>query len=96
MYLLTPEITTLLSALASAGLLTTVVIGICKIIIAYIQRNKDKCIQMKKSERGEIDITFTGYSMLEVKEITKGDALKKIIVESEKKPLRVVGPKKSK
>ena len=86
MYLLTPEITTILSALASAGLFTTIVIWIGKVIITYIQRDKDKCIQMKKTEKGEIDITFTGYSMKEV----KGDSLKKIIIEPKRKPLQLV------
>ena len=92
MCLLIPEITTLLSALASAGLFTTAVIWICKIVIAYIQRDKDKRIQMKKTEKGEIDVTFTGYSRKDVREITKGDSLKKIIVESNKKPIQLVKP----
>lgn len=96
MYLLTPELATLLSGLTSAGLFTTAVIWICKIIIAYIQRNKDKCLQMKKSNKGEINITFTGYSMLEVKEMTKDDSLEKIIVEPEKKSLQLLKPERTK
>lgn len=61
MILLGSDLINLITALAPAGLITPLIVGICKIVNAYFQRNKDKCIQLKKTENGEIDITFTGY-----------------------------------
>ncbi|MCD9186328.1 MAG: hypothetical protein LUM44_07830 [Pyrinomonadaceae bacterium] len=95
MNFLTPELLSLISILGSASVLTSLVVGLVRLGIAYIQRNKDKNIQVKRNENGSFEVNFIGYSMKEIASGSKDGSLKKIIVEAERRPLRLVKPKKS-
>ena len=85
----------LVTAIGS-GLFAGTSVAIYKIINGYFQKDKDKSFSIKKDENGLIEITYTGYSMAELKDSTKEIPIKPIIKELEKPTLRLVNHRKSK
>jgi hypothetical protein len=57
--------------------------AIYKIIVGYFQKDKDKSISYKKDKDGYKEITYTGYSMIDVKTLLKDSVTKEIIRESD-------------
>lgn len=83
----------LITALGS-GIFAGASVAVYKIIVGYFQKDKDKLFSVKKSENGQIEITYQGYSMVEVKTLTKEISVKTIIKESEKPSLQLIKSRK--
>lgn len=71
---------------------TGVIVALTKVAIAYIRRNNDKKITIKKGENEDYELVLQGYTMPETESFFK--KLPRMIKESDKPTMKLLNPKK--
>jgi len=79
-----------------SGIFAGMSVAVYKVIVGYFQKDKDKMITVKIDENGQIETTFKGYSMKDVRILIKETLIKMVNKEPLKSSLRLIKSSKSK
>ncbi len=95
-FLINYETLHIIIAAIASGLFTGTSVAIYKIILGFFQKDRFKSFSFKQDKNLLVEISFTGYSIAELKELADVLPIKPIIKEIEKPKRQLLTNRKSK